>query len=181
MIESASSITTACTRPRVSTPLIGNLSLAPLNVRRVMPGVGPQQIVSFKGGSLMFKRFTELMILMLALGSPLLCLAQPSPSECDFSRYKPLVLSHPLMGAAIKKVEPAWPPMGHGTGRVRVKILVDRKGNVTKACVVEGHPLLRASAWKAALEWKFKPNFGLGAKQKRKYIQSDIVFAFRRD
>ena len=128
----------------------------------------------------MFKRFTALAI-MLGLGSALVCRAQSTPSVCDFSRYRPLVLSHFLTGATVKKVEPTWPPMGHGTGRVKVKILVDRKGDVAKACVMEGHPLLRVSALRAALEWKFKPNFGLGAKQKRKYVQADIVFVFRRD
>jgi hypothetical protein len=71
--------------------------------------------------------------------------------------------------------------MGHGSGRVKVKVLIDRKGNVVKACAVEGHPLLREPARRAALEWKFKPNFGFTAKQKRKYIQSHIVFVFERE
>ena len=129
----------------------------------------------------MLKRITALMILTAALSPSLICRAQSPSAECDFSRYRPLVFSHALMNAAIKKVEPVWPPMGHGAGRVRVKILVDRKGDVVKACAVEGHPLLRVSAWEAALGWKFKPNFGLEAKQKRKYIQSEIVFEFKRD
>ena len=34
-------LTTACTRPRISVPLIVNLSVAQLDARRVMPGVRP--------------------------------------------------------------------------------------------------------------------------------------------
>ena len=137
--------------------------------------------MGIRGLRLMLKRVTALMILVAGLSPSLICGAQSPSSECDFSRHRPLVFSHALLGAAVKKAEPVWPPMGHGAGRVRVQILVDRKGDVVKACVVEGHPLLRASAWRAALEWKFKPNFGLVAKQRRKYVRSEIVFDFKRD
>ncbi|MGH9426210.1 MAG: TonB family protein [Terriglobia bacterium] len=94
------------------------------------------------------------------------------------------MISHSLMGAAVKKVEPKYPPMGtrvRAQGEVKVKILVDRKGNVVSACAIEGHPLLRSPAVNAAVQWKFKPNFGLTLRQKKKYIQSVIVFHFRLD
>jgi TonB family protein len=100
---------------------------------------------------------------------------------CGFSRYRPLVISHPLVDAEVKKVEPKYPPMGkraRAQGKVKVKIMVDRKGNVVSSCVMEGHPLLRTAAINAAVQWKFKPNFGFKAKQKKKYIQSFIVFTF---
>ena len=105
-------------------------------------------------------------------------------SACDFSKYRPLVLFHPLVDAAVKKVEPKYPAMGtrvRAQGEVKVKIMVDRKGNVVSACAIEGHPLLRPSATHAAAQWKFKPNFGLTARQKRKYIQSFILFTFHLD
>jgi len=38
-----------------------------------------------------------------------------------------------------------------------VQVEVDKKGNVTKAQAVSGHPLLRASAEQAARSAKFKP------------------------
>lgn len=109
--------------------------------------------------------------------------ARAQEPACDFSEYKPLVMSHPPMGAAIKKVEPEYPP---GTrrrvqGDVSVKVLVDRKGDVVSACVTQGHPLFHQSAVKAARRWKFKPNFGLSARRKRRYIQSVIVLKFRLD
>ena len=103
-------------------------------------------------------------------------------SGCDFSAYKPLVVSHPLVGAAVKKVEPKYPAIGTRVrveGDVKVKILVNRKGNVVGACVTEGHPLLRSSAVHAAVQWEFKPNFGFAKKQKKHYIESFIVFKFR--
>ena len=101
---------------------------------------------------------------------------------CDFSGYRPLVISHALLNAAIKKVEPKYPPVGkrvRAQGEVKVKIIVDRSGNVVSACAIEGHPLLRAPAIHAALQWKFKPNFGFTSRQKKKYIQSSIAFHFR--
>jgi outer membrane biosynthesis protein TonB len=107
-----------------------------------------------------------------------------SNSECDFSSYKPLVISHAPLGGAVKKVEPEYPAVARAArsgGQVQVKTLVDLKGNVVRACAAHGHPLLRHAAEKAALEWKFKRNFGFSSKSKfkRKYLQSWIVFTFR--
>lgn len=121
--------------------------------------------------------------LILSLGITSMFNAQAQEPVCDFSTYKPLVISHPPVDAAIKKVEPEYPS---GTrrrvqGEVKVKILADRKGNVVSACVVQGHPLFHQSALKAAWQWKFKPNFGLAARQKRRYFQSVIVLKFRLD
>src|SRR5436305_182589 len=81
--------------------------------------------------------------------------------KCDFSKYNPLILSHPLVDAAIKTIEPEYPltaKRANIQGKVEVRILVDRNGNVVEACVVEGHPLLRLAAKSAALQWKFKKN-----------------------
>ena len=84
----------------------------------------------------------------------------------------------------MKKVEPEYPAIARAaraSGKVQVKTLVDLEGNVARACAVHGHPLLRQAAERAALEWKFKPNFGFSRKSKfrRKYLQSWIVFGFR--
>ena len=103
-------------------------------------------------------------------------------SVCDFSAYKPLVVSHALLRAAAKKVEPKYPAMGTRVrveGDVTVKILANRKGNVVSACATEGHPLLRPSAVHAASQWEFKPNFDFANKPKKRYIESFIVFKFR--
>jgi hypothetical protein len=123
---------------------------------------------------------SALLILLIGLCLPSLCRAQSSGEGCDFSSYKPLVVSRSLADAATQKVAPTWPPMGHGTAPVKVKILVDREGNVTRACAVGGHPLLRRPARAAALGWKFKPNFGLSKRPRRKYARSHLVFIFSR-
>lgn len=109
--------------------------------------------------------------------------ARAQEPACDFSGYRPSVIPRPPADALIKKVEAEYPS---GTrmrlqGEVKVKILVDRKGNVVRACVTQGHPLFRQSAMKAAWQWKFKPDFGLSKRRGRRYIQSVIVFNFRLD
>ena len=116
----------------------------------------------------------------------LICNAQETERECDFSEYKPLVISHGPIGGAIKKVAPEYPGVAKAArvqGEVQVEILVDLKGNVVRSCAAHGHSLLRVAAEEAALEWKFKGNFGFSIKPKskprHKYLKSWIVFNFR--
>src|SRR5688500_20295976 len=107
-----------------------------------------------------FRAYLPIIIVMMTVSAKVRAEEPP----CDFSKYRPLVISHPLVDAAVKKVEPKYPAMGNrvrAQGEVKVKIMVDRKGNVVSACAIEGHPLLRAPAIHAAVQWKFKPNFGL--------------------
>ena len=123
------------------------------------------------------------LLVFVAASLSLYISVQGAHPACDFSRYKPLVVDHPLVNSdtAIKKVEPKYPAMGKGMraqGEVKVKILVDRKGKVVGACPTEGHPLLLASATSAAMQWRFLPNFGLAAKQRKKYIETVLVFKF---
>ncbi len=104
--------------------------------------------------------------------------------KCDFSKYKALEMSHVLLNSAVKRVEPVYPPVAKAAkaqGKVEVRILVDRNGDVIDACVVEGHPLLQPTAKDAALQWKFKKNFGLLRKQKQRYIEGSLFFTFELD
>ena len=94
------------------------------------------------------------------------------------------MISHALLGADIKRVEPNYPSIARSAradGEVEVRILVDRKGNVVRACAVSGHVLLRPAAEEAASQWKFKSNFGFSKKSKfkQKYIQTSLFFTFR--
>jgi len=101
--------------------------------------------------------------------------------KCDLSHYDPVMISHFLSNSVKKRVEPEYPSAAEtvgAIGEVKVIIIVDRKGNVIDACVATGHPLLRSSAKNAALQWKFKKNFGLTLKQKKKYIQASLYFRF---
>ena len=123
--------------------------------------------------------------LLFVLCASFLCQAQTVASEtCDFSEYKPFAMSHFLKAALLEQSKPVYPPAARtvrAQGTVRVKILVDRRGTVKEACVVEGHPLLRAAAVQAARESWFKPNFGSTLPQKRygrRFITDELVFKF---
>ena len=110
--------------------------------------------------------------------------ADKKQGRCDFSNYNPLRISHPLVNAAIKKVQPQYPAIAKAAraeGDVEVRILVNRNGEVIEACAVEGPPLLRAAAVSAALRWRFKRNFGFTNRPKRQYVESVIGFNFRLD
>lgn len=120
-------------------------------------------------------------IFILSLCAATAYYAQNAEAACDFSAYKPLVVSHAPIDV-IKRVEPQYTDdarLSRAHGQVQVKIIVDREGRVVDACVTHGHPLLREAAKQAALEWRFEKNFGFISRLKRKYIQSWIVFNFR--
>ena len=124
--------------------------------------------------------------IIFSLSLVMACNAQKLKPECDFSAFKPLAVSHALLKAAVKKVQPDYPAGAvsvRAGGKVSVKILVDRQGNVAEACVTEGHPLLIASAKKAAREWKFKENFGFSKAstfyKRYRFVESEIQFNFK--
>ena len=63
-------------------------------------------------------------------------------------------------GKAVKLPIPAYPPAARAVnagGAVNVQIVIDEEGNVISSEAVSGHPLLRQTAERAALEAKFKP------------------------
>ena len=65
-----------------------------------------------------------------------------------------------INGKAVRLVTPAYPAIArsaHASGQVSVQVVIDLEGNVAAAQVVDGHPLLRAAAIKAARESKFTP------------------------
>ncbi|MEO6392096.1 MAG: TonB family protein [Pyrinomonadaceae bacterium] len=102
--------------------------------------------------------------------------------SCNFSKYKRLGEPHRLYSAAVKKVDPDYPQLGksaRASGKVVVRILVNKRGDVAAACVVEGHPLLRAAALKAAKQWKFKKNFGFNDyKPVERFAETEIISNF---
>lgn len=108
----------------------------------------------------------------------------PSDEDsCDFSDYKRLKEPHALLKAAVKKVDPEYPPAARSvrvSGKVVVRILISKKGDVVEACIVEGHPLLRAASVEAAKQWKFKKNFGFtDSKLKERFAETDLTFNFQ--
>jgi TonB family protein len=107
--------------------------------------------------------------------------------ECDFKQYKYLVIDHFPSDWILKKVQPKYPNVAKDAkieGSIHVQLLVDREGNVFKACVTQGHPLFQEAAKAAALEYKFKKNFGFKSLNKQwgiRYVQTWVIFNFRLD
>src|SRR4051794_16858624 len=80
--------------------------------------------------------------------------------ECDFSAYAPVRISHFDPKAVTRRVQPEYPEEAAQRGvqgRVIVKALVNEKGDVERACAIEGDETLRYAGVKATLQWKLKP------------------------
>lgn len=110
--------------------------------------------------------------------------------RCDFSSYKPVRIQQFDRKAITKRVQPEYPleAVERGVqGRATVKTLVNEKGIVERACTVEGDEMLRKAAEKAALQWKFKPGYGLAfvrpktAANPKNFAEVYIVFEFKLD
>jgi TonB family protein len=65
-----------------------------------------------------------------------------------------------ITGEALSLPKPAYPAPAQAvgaSGQVSVQVLIDESGHVVSAHAVGGHPLLRASAERAALSARFTP------------------------
>ena len=65
-----------------------------------------------------------------------------------------------MQGSATKKVQPAYPAIAKAArakGAVQVQITVNESGEVINARVINGHPMFRDAALRAAKQWRFKP------------------------
>jgi len=63
-------------------------------------------------------------------------------------------------GLLLHKVPPQYPPDAkdqHIQGVVVLKVNIDKEGNVYKAELISGHPLLAPAAIEAVKHWKYKP------------------------
>jgi TonB family protein len=121
-------------------------------------------------------------LLPVILSILLLTFAQDSKAEtkdsCDFSAYKSVIVSHFVQTSLKTRVKPPYPKeaISRGIeGKIGVKILVDRDGEVVKACAFNGDDILRHSAEEAALKWKFKRKVTAG---RQSFVQAGISFNF---
>ncbi len=65
-----------------------------------------------------------------------------------------------LIGYATKRVNPVYPSQARSmrmTGTVKVEVVIDKDGNVTKIENTDGPSLLRRAATDAILKWQFRP------------------------
>jgi TonB family protein len=124
-------------------------------------------------------------VLFVTLCANLFCYGQIASEDCNFSKYKPITMSHFLPNGIVELVKPVYPSAARAVkaeGKVRVKIIVDIRGRVREVCATEGHPLLRLAAIKAARASRFKPNFGLTLPQNRygrRFITDELTFEFK--
>lgn len=87
---------------------------------------------------------------------------EPPPARRD-PPVKPIVKTSKVLNGEAKYLpKPIYPAPAQAVraeGNVNVQVLIDEKGNVVSAKVIEGHPLLRAVAVDAARRAKFSPTF----------------------
>jgi TonB family protein len=106
-------------------------------------------------------------------------IAPSAPSVSGAEAPKKLNLSGGvLQGSAIRKVQPAYPPIAKAAqaeGAVQVQVSINEIGEVAGAQVVSGHPLLREAALDAARQWQFKPT-ELGGQPVK--VQGVLTFNF---
>ena len=88
-------------------------------------------------------------------------------AKCNFDAYQPLRIGTPIRGGheelAIEKTAPVYPAEAQQKGiggHVDVRVLINRAGDVVRACAL-GAPLLAQSAEGAVLQWKFQKDFGV--------------------
>lgn len=104
-------------------------------------------------------KVTGVIVYNFASSSQLVLSAQPQQTP---SMEKPAnsISGGVLNGKARNLAVPAYPAAAkavNASGAVNVQVVIDENGDVASANAVSGHPLLRASSEKAALESKFSP------------------------
>jgi protein TonB len=79
--------------------------------------------------------------------------AKPDP-------VKRQIISHLDPGALVHRVEPVYPRLAIPAriqGRVILRAVIDREGNVTALTLVNGHPMLSQAAIDAVRQWRYRP------------------------
>jgi TonB family protein len=99
----------------------------------------------------------------------------------DTDRYMRLKVTKDEAAALVDtRKKPAYPPIAVASGvagAVILDVLVGKTGEVQKARIVSGHPMLQGASIDAARSWKFKPMM-VGARTVPYEIQ--LVFTFQK-
>lgn len=107
---------------------------------------------------------------------PVKPLCNPSQVSVGVDKFK--ISSNEKGINTIQLVKPAYPSAAkavRASGKVDVEVLIDENGNVICAVAINGHPLLRLSSEKAALETKFSPTTLEG---KRVKVTGTVTYNF---
>jgi len=105
------------------------------------------------------KRASQLLILTLSILAFSASAQTPQPVRRS-GKFPILfrVSTETLEKKAIKRVKPVAPGGAHTSGLVRIRVWIDViEGKVVTAKVVDGRPLLREAAIKAARQWEWEP------------------------
>ena len=84
---------------------------------------------------------------------------EPPPAP-ETPKVPKVISKGPITGQATSLPQPPYPIIAKQAGvqgKVGVQVLIDEKGNVISATSIDGHPMLRLAAQKAALQAKFAP------------------------
>src|SRR6266478_3678564 len=107
---------------------------------------------------------------LVAVGFALVASAngEAKRAVCNFDAYRPLKIGIPIRGGhedlAVERFTPIYPQELRAKrigGRVDVPVLINRAGDVVKACGV-GPLSLTAPAEEAVSKWRFQRDFGFG-------------------
>ncbi|HYL99968.1 MAG TPA: TonB family protein, partial [Blastocatellia bacterium] len=135
--------------------------------------------------SLLFSRGLYLWLILWALSVSILApLSGAASTRQEQDSPAPKIIRKSggvLQGSAIRKVEPAYPPLAKAakvSGTVVVEITIDEEGKVIAAHPLSGHPLLKDAAVAAAQGWVFKPTLLQGTPVK---VIGTITFNFTMD
>lgn len=82
------------------------------------------------------------------------------PPAAETPKVPKVISKGPITGQATSLPQPPYPIIAKQAGvqgKVGVQVLIDEKGNVISATAIDGHPMLRLAAQKAALQAKFSP------------------------
>lgn len=86
-------------------------------------------------------------------------------AETSPAQGKEKAPSDVTIGKTLKRVQPSYPPLAKAarvSGATQVECLIGESGEVLKAVVISGHPLLRDAALHAARQWRFEPTIQSG-------------------
>ncbi|MEW6128753.1 MAG: energy transducer TonB [Acidobacteriota bacterium] len=122
----------------------------------------------------------RLSVFLVVFSCALVSLAQDKERDCGFSKYKATRRSHEKEKMRVAPEYPQFAKEARIQGSIIVKVLLDEKGDVIKACGLTGHPLLWDVAQKAAMEWKFGTytSSSLNNKNAQVYRVTVITFNF---
>lgn len=104
------------------------------------------------------------------LGTSAQILISGPEGDCGLPEFKARHMTHFVEKSAVARITPHYPPAAKAkrlAGTVRVRVVINKQGLVERTCPVyarqERRPdrSLMVAAEAAALNWRFRPNFGV--------------------